>query len=173
MGKVVEKVKLTSLFEPEKSVEVDAIIDTGATMLVLPQDVIEELGLRKIGERRVRYANNQIQIKPVYRGVILELNGRDGIFDVLGEVEGSEPLVGQIVLEALDLIVDPITKTVIPNPRSPDMPMTEILMATPHNSGHTATLRPVQIRQSRNSHVRKPLGEILRGDKNACLPKVS
>ena len=149
MGKVVEKVKLTSLFEPEKSVEVDAIIDTGATMLVLPQDVIEELGLRKIGERRVRYANNQIQIKSVYRGVILELKGRDGIFDVLGEVEGSEPLVGQIVLEALDLIVDPITKTVIPNPRSPDMPMTEILMATPHNSGHTATLRSTQIRQSR------------------------
>ena len=103
MGKVVKKVKLTSLFEPEKSVEVDAIIDTGATMLVLPQDVIEELSLRKIGERRVRYANNQIQIKPVYRGVILELKGRDGIFDVLGEVEGSEPLVGQIVLEALDL----------------------------------------------------------------------
>jgi len=144
MGKVVEKVKLTSLFEPEKSVEVDAIIDTGATMLVLPQDVIEELGLRKIGERRVRYANNQIQIKSVYRGVILELKGRDGIFDVLGEVEGSEPLVGQIVLEALDLIVDPITKTVIPNPRSPDMPMTEILMATSHNSGQYgfASLRP-------------------------------
>ena len=91
MGKVVEKVKLTSLFEPEKSVEVDAIIDTGATMLVLPQDVIEELGLRKIGERRVRYANNQIQIKSVYRGVILELKGRDGIFDVLGEVKSSEP----------------------------------------------------------------------------------
>ena len=134
MGKVVEKVKLTSLFEPEKSVEVKAVIDTGATMLVLPQDVIEELGLRKIGERRVRYANNQIQIKPVYRGVILELKGRDGIFDVLGEVEGSEPLVGQIVLEALDLIVDPITKTVIPNPRSPDMPMTEILMATAYHS---------------------------------------
>ena len=140
MGKVVEKVKLTSLFELGKSVEVDAVIDTGATMLVLPQDVIEELGLRKIGERRVRYANNQIQIKSVYRGVILELKGRDGIFDVLGEVKGSEPLVGQIVLEALDLIVDPITKTVIPNPKSPDMPMTEILMATPHNSGHVATL---------------------------------
>ena len=157
MGKVVEKVKLTSLFELEKSVEVDAIIDTGATMLVLPQDVIEELGLRKIGEGRVRYANNQIQIKSVYRGVILELKGRDGIFDVLGEVEGSEPLVGQIVLEALDLIVDPITKTVLPNPRSPDMPMTEILMATAYNSGHTATLRSTQIRQSRNSHVRKTL----------------
>ena len=122
--------------------------------------MIEELGLRKIGEGRVRYANNQIQIKSVYRGVILELKGRDGIFDVLGEVEGSEPLVGQIVLEALDLIVDPITKTVIPNPRSPDMPMTEILMATAYNSGHTATLRSAKIRQSRTSYVRKPLSAI-------------
>jgi len=156
MGKVVEKVKLTSLFEPEKSVEVDAIIDTGATMLVLPQDVIEELGLRKIGERRVRYANNQIQIKSVYRGVILELKGRDGIFDVLGEVEGSEPLVGQIVLEALDLIVDPITKTVIPNPRSPDMPMTEILMATAYNSA----VRYCSPKPLRASHTRRTLGEI-------------
>jgi len=156
MGKVVEKVKLTSLFEPEKSVEVDAIIDTGATMLVLPQDVIEELGLRKIGERRVRYANNQIQIKSVYRGVILELKGRDGIFDVLGEVKGSEPLVGQIVLEALDLIVDPITKTVIPNPRSPDMPMTEILMATAYNSA----VRYCSPKPLRASHTRRTLSAI-------------
>jgi clan AA aspartic protease len=140
MGKVIEKVKLTSLFDPTKKKEVEAVIDTGATMLVLPQDVVDELGLRRIGERKVRYANNQVQLKPVYRGVILELKGRDGIFDVLAEVEGSEPLVGQIVLEALDLIVDPITKTVIPNPRSPDMPMTEILMATAYNSKHTARL---------------------------------
>ena len=156
MGKVVEKVKLTSLFKPEKSVEVKAVIDTGATMLVLPQDVIKELGLRKIGERRVRYANNQIQIKSVYRGVILELKGRDGIFDVLGEVGGSEPLVGQIVLEALDLIVDPITKTVIPNPRSPDMPMTEILMATAYNSA----VRYCSPKPLRASHTRRTLGEI-------------
>jgi len=34
MGKVVEKVKLT---EQEKSVEVDAVIDIGATMLVEPE----------------------------------------------------------------------------------------------------------------------------------------
>ena len=156
MGKVIEKVRLTSLFDSTKIKEVEAVIDTGATMLVLPRDVIEELGLRKIGERRVRYANNQIQIKSVYRGVILELKGRDGIFDVLGEVEGSEPLVGQIVLEALDLIVDPITKTVIPNPRSPDMPMTEILMATAYNSA----VRYCSPKPLRASHTRRTLGEI-------------
>ncbi len=133
MGKVIEKARLTNLFDSTKTREVEAVVDTGATMLVLPQDVVNELGLRRIGERRVRYANNQIQLKPVYRGVILKLKGRDGIFDVLSEVQGSEPLLGQIVLEALDLIVDPITKTVIPNPRSPDMPMTEILRQYLHS----------------------------------------
>ncbi len=129
MGKVIEKVKLTNLFDPTKWAEVEAVIDTGATMLVLPQSVVDELGLKKIGDRKVKYANNQTQVKPVYRGVILGIKGRDGIFDVLAEVEGSEPLVGQIVLEALDLVVDLTTKTIAPNPRSPDMPMVEILMA--------------------------------------------
>ena len=130
MGKIIEKIKLISLSDPAKSIEAEAVADTGATMLVLPQNIIDALGLRRIGERRVKYANNQIQLKAVYRGVVLELKGRDGIFDVLGEVEGSEPLIGQIVLEALDLVVDPVTRTVIPNPRSPDMPMVEILLAT-------------------------------------------
>jgi hypothetical protein len=74
-------------------------------------------------------------VKPVYRGVILEVKGRDGIFDVLAEVEGSAPLIGQIVLEALDLVVDMSAKTVIPNPRSPDIPMVEILVATAYDSG--------------------------------------
>ena len=55
MGKVIEKVKFTSLFESTKTREVKAVIDTGATMLVLPRGVIEELGLRKIGGSSVRY----------------------------------------------------------------------------------------------------------------------
>ena len=132
MGKVVEKVKLVSLFDPTKTKEVEAVIDTGATMLILPQEAIEELGLKQVGERKVRYANNQIELKPVYRGVVLQLKGRDGIFDVLGEVEGSQPLVGQMILEALDLVVDPVAKAVIPNPRSPDMPSAEILVERQH-----------------------------------------
>jgi len=40
MGKVIERVKLTSLFNPRKSVETEAIIDTGATMIVLPKSLV-------------------------------------------------------------------------------------------------------------------------------------
>lgn len=127
MGKVIEKVKLISLFEPAKSVEVEAVIDTGATMLVLPQNIIEKLNLRKMREARVRYANNKTEVKTIYGVVTLEIKGRAGECNVLAEVEGSQPLVGQIVLEQLDLVVDPGTRTVIPNPRSPEMPTVEIL----------------------------------------------
>jgi len=50
MGKVIERVKITNVFEPSKSIEIDALIDTGVTMVVLPQDIVSELGLMKVRE---------------------------------------------------------------------------------------------------------------------------
>ena len=87
---------------------------------------------------------------------------------MLGEVGGSEPLVGQIVLEALDLIVDPITKTVIPNPRSPDMPMTEILMATAYNSAvRYRSPEPLLLHKHRNCYTQWSVNKIpIGGEKN-------
>jgi clan AA aspartic protease len=127
MGKVIEKIKITNLLDSTKSVEVEAVIDTGATMFVLPQNLVDELGLKKIRDAKVKYANNKVESKWVYGAVSIELKGRTGIFEVLAEETGSQPLVGQIILEALDLIVEPTTRTLIPNPRSPEMPMVEIL----------------------------------------------
>ena len=143
MGKVVEKVKLTSLFEPEKSVEVEAVIDTGATMVVLPKDIVEELGLGKMREVKVRYANNKVETKPIYGVVNIELKGRSANLDVLVEEKGSQPLIGQVLSELLDLIVEPKTRKLIPNPASPEMPMMEILMTTAYNSAvRSRSLRP-------------------------------
>lgn len=127
MGKVIEKVKFTSLFDQTKSIVIEAVIDTGATMVVLPQNVVENLGLKKIRETKVRYANNRTELKSIYGVVTIEIKGRTGNFDVLAEAEGSQPLIGQVVLEILDLVVDPRTRTLIPNPMSPEMPMVEIL----------------------------------------------
>ncbi|MBI5528729.1 MAG: aspartyl protease family protein [Deltaproteobacteria bacterium] len=127
MGKVLEKVRLSSLLDPTKSIVVEAVVDTGATMLVLPENLVSELGLRKIREVTVKYANNTTQKKEIFAGLLIEIKGRIGNFDALAEVEGSEPLIGQIVLEELDLVVEPRTRSLIPNPRSPELPMVEIL----------------------------------------------
>jgi len=106
MGKVIERVKITNVFEPDKSIEIDALIDTGATMVVLPQDIMRKLELRKVGEVEVRYANNEVEMKPIYRAVVIEILGGEGTFDVICEKEDSQPLIGQVVLEVLDLAVD-------------------------------------------------------------------
>ncbi|MCD6386694.1 retroviral-like aspartic protease family protein [Candidatus Sumerlaeota bacterium] len=135
MGKVIERIKVTNVFEPSKTIEVEAVIDTGATMVVLPQNIVDVLGLRKIRDVKVKYANNKTEMKSVYGIITLELKGRTGSFDVLAESEGSQPLIGQVVLEVLDLVVDPRTKRLIPNPASPEIPQVEILMTTAFNSG--------------------------------------
>jgi len=157
MGKLIEKVKLTSLFNPEKSVEIEAVIDTGVTMAVLPKNLVSELGLEKIEDMKVKYADGRVERKEVYGVVRLELKGRVGNFDVLSENEEVQPLIGQIVLERLDLIIEPSTRKLIPNPRSPEMPMIEVFMATSPNSGHTATVlrTSAQIRLCRTSYVRQ------------------
>jgi predicted aspartyl protease len=85
---VTEKVKITNLLEPTLSVEVEAVVDTGAVMLVLPQDTVDKLKLRVM----VRYANNATETKSVYGVVTIEINGRIGNFDVLAENAGSQPL---------------------------------------------------------------------------------
>jgi len=158
MGKVIEKIKVINVFEPEREIELEAVVDTGATMLVLPQDVIDKLNLRKMREVKVRYANNKTEIKSIYGVVTVEMCGRAGEFNVLAEPEGAQPLVGQIILEQLDLIVDPSTRKVIPNPRSPEMPMVEVLMATPPNSGSlTLTQNP-----SLRSELRIPTSRCLK-----------
>ena len=144
MGKVIERVRLTSLFNPEKSVEIGAVIDT-ATMVVLPKNLMRELGLEKIEDVKVKYADGRVEKKEVYGVVRLELKGRVGNFDVLAENDEAQPLIGQIVLERLDLIIEPSTRRPIPNPRSPEMPMIDIFMATSPNSRHTAMLRLAQI----------------------------
>ncbi len=127
MGKVIQKIKLTNIYDPSRSKEIEGVVDTAATMLSLPAEVIEELGLHKFRDVTVRYANNARQRKAVYGVVTLEMHGRGGEFDVLEEERGTQPLIGQMVLEQLDLHVDPKGRRLIPNPESPDMPLLELL----------------------------------------------
>jgi len=76
---------------------------------------------------KVRYANNKVETKPIYGVVTIELKGRSANLDVLVEEKGSQPLIGQVLLELLDLVIEPKTRRLIPNPASPEMPMMEIL----------------------------------------------
>ena len=142
MGKIMTKLKLTNNTDLDKAqerlilpdrvrtVEVEALIDTGATMLVLPADVVQRLGLLEQGRRKVRYADGRVAEVPWVGGVRLEILGREMTCDALVEAVGTVPLVGQIPLEAPDLVVDPKTREARVNPASPDAPLLDLLAAS-------------------------------------------
>jgi predicted aspartyl protease len=93
----------------------DAVIDTGATTLLLPKRMINALGLEPLRTRHSRGLGGEF-ILPVYGTVRLTIQGRDCPLDV-GEIGDEYPvLVGQIPLEALDWVVDTKGRRLIGNP---------------------------------------------------------
>jgi clan AA aspartic protease len=93
----------------------DALVDTGATMLSCPKRLIEQLGLKKKAVRRVTTSLGKAETA-VYSTVRLTIQGRDCPVDVLEVPDGVPVLIGQIPLEAMDFVVDPLNRRLIGNP---------------------------------------------------------
>ncbi len=100
------------------------VVDTGATRLVLPKSVADELGLPVTGKVSVRYADQRRAERDLVKDVQLELLGRSGVFTVTVEPDRTMALIGAIVMEDLDLLVDCAQQKLVP--RDPDMIITEI-----------------------------------------------
>jgi predicted aspartyl protease len=135
MGKVSVKLKLTNQGDlvalhrklskaRPRSVEVHALVDTGATRLYLKPSVIKSLGLEKVDEV-ISQTTNGAAKRAVYEPVRLEVQGRYGNFDVVDIGENVPNLLGQIPLEYLDFVVDSKNRKLIPNPEHGDKQMSE------------------------------------------------
>lgn len=110
-----------------RELELEALVDTGATSLVLPADVVAALGVREVGRRKVRYADGRVEEIPWVGSLQIEILGRAMHGEALVVAAGAMPLVGQIPLENLDLIVDPKSREARVNPASPDAPLLDLL----------------------------------------------
>ncbi len=135
MGKVIVKIKLTNQGDlvalhrklskaKPRSVEIEALVDTGATRLYLKPSVIKALGLEKVDEVISQTTNGPAK-RSVYESVRLEVQGRYGDFNVVDIGESVPNLLGQIPLEYLDFVVDSKNRKLIPNPEHGDKQMSE------------------------------------------------
>jgi len=115
----------SGLINPEdvRQQEVEAMVDTGATTVVIPIDVCRRLGLRSFRTTQVELADGSLCEMTYFRSVWIEILGRGMTCDALAAPEGTTPLIGQIPLEGLDLVVDPRSREVRPNPAHPDGPL--------------------------------------------------
>jgi predicted aspartyl protease len=135
MGKIIARIKLTNYSDlvlrrlnlgkrKARTVEVEALVDTGATRLYLKPSVIKRLGLARTGTVRSETTSGQA-LRYKYEPVELELMDRREDFDVVEIPEQVPNLLGQVPLEVLDLVVDPKRQRLIPNPAHGGEQMTD------------------------------------------------
>lgn len=113
--------------EPERvrRQTIRGVVDPGATRLVLPQVVAKELGLPvKKNKIKVRYADGRRSLRSEVEAVHLRLLGRDDVFSAVVEPKRDTALIGAIVLEDLDFLVDCTKLCLVP--RDPDYVVSEI-----------------------------------------------
>lgn len=116
-GKVVLKNPRREDLEP---VEVDALADSGAVHLCIPQHVQIQLGLAEIDKKEVILADGSRKIVPYVGPIELRFENRIGFAGAL--VMGDQVLLGAIPMEDMDLVVIPKTRTLEVNPQSPNIP---------------------------------------------------
>jgi len=109
-----------------ESSELDMIVDTGAVMILLPQDEVEKLGLEPSKKVVVTYADERKEERWVAKGVEVTIGNRSMVTDCIIGPPLCEPLLGQLVLEELDIIVDASRKTLGPRPESPNLPLLKL-----------------------------------------------
>jgi predicted aspartyl protease len=114
------------LLPPEKvrRLTIKGTVDSGSTKLVLPEKVVRQLGLPITGQVQVTYANRETATRDSVKGVYVRLLGRDGVFNASVEPKRRTALIGAIILEDLDFLVDCTHQQLVP--RDPRMITAEI-----------------------------------------------
>jgi clan AA aspartic protease len=136
MGEIRIKVRLRNATDDElvrrgqldpslvRAVETDAVVDTGAVRSVIPQRLVDALGLTIRGQRTAQYADGRTEMVGLTSPLGVEILDRDTIEEAM--VLGDDVLIGQTVLEKTDLLADCANQRVIPNPAHPEGPVTTI-----------------------------------------------
>jgi clan AA aspartic protease len=136
MGEIRVKVLLTNAIDAAllrrkklkknqvRRYEADALVDTGAVRSVIPVHVMKQLGVLSTGESVAEYADGRKESVTVTEPIIFDILGRNTQDEAM--VLGDEVLIGQTVLEKLDLLADCTNRRLVPNPAHPDQPVSKV-----------------------------------------------
>ena len=118
MGRVTTTVKVTNQideilaergFIPVEEVRSvildDVLVDTGASQLCLPAEVVSQLGLPFVQEIEVKTIIGTKTVR-IFKEVTITIGEREGSFNCLELPEGEEALIGWFPLEGLGLEPD-------------------------------------------------------------------
>ena len=103
-------------------ISANALVDTGALFLCVPQHVAIQLRLTELQRREVTTADGTRHLCPYVGPVQVAVANRKCFTGAL--VLGDEVLLGALPMDDMDLVVSPARRTVEPNPASPNIAST-------------------------------------------------
>jgi len=122
MGLVTTMVKLGNPRKPELgSLERKAMADSGALHLCIPASLAQELELESGQKRKVATADGKSHECDYVGPITLTVCGRECFTGAI--VIGDEVLLGAVPMEDMDLWISPAQHRLVPNPASPDIPL--------------------------------------------------
>ena len=121
MGHVFADITLSNPREPElEPLAVNALVDTGAMMLCIPERIQIQLSLEEIEKRDITIADGSQRKVPYVGPVQIRFGNRSCFVGAL--VLGDQALLGAVPMEDMDLVINPARRTVTVNPDYPNIP---------------------------------------------------
>lgn len=104
-----------TIINPVSALEsnVDLLVDTGALLTFVPRKILESLGIKPIGKRRLRVYGGQVIERQVGAALVKYGDVQAGVTVLFAE-EKDVAVLGATALEALGYQVDPVTKQLKP-----------------------------------------------------------
>ena len=103
-------------------IEVEALADSGAVHLYIPEHVSLQLKLEQITTKEATLADGRRQLVPYVGPIEIRFKNRVGFVGAL--VMGDQVLIGAIPMEDMDLVILPRERRLDVNPSSPNVATT-------------------------------------------------
>ena len=113
MGEVRVPVQVTNREAPGRSWEADFLVDTGATVSVVPVDVLNDLGVEAVDVARFYLADESSILRRVGLARFV-VAGVARHAEVMFGAEGCQPIVGATLLQSMGFLVDPLRERLLP-----------------------------------------------------------
>ncbi len=107
MGFIYVDVGVSNPSTPETSEEIRVLVDTGATLSVLPASLLERLGIPRIGSKRFRGFGGEVTRD--IGNVTMHCDGELGAAGAIFGDEDDPPIMGVTALESLGFEADPVS----------------------------------------------------------------
>ena len=105
-----------------KKIKVKALVDSGAYMMAINENIKTQLDLRKVDEKLAEFANGKKEKLEVVGPVEIHFENRKTVCFAMVLPGDNEVLLGSIPMEDMDVVINPKKQQLIVNPETPYIP---------------------------------------------------